>query len=118
MNKAPKPFQSKLIPFFDTMHEMRKRRKTWQEIVDELAKHGIKTSTGGVYSFYVRHKKRPVPIGFIDDYIASRIANAPEKCGGSRQKQSSIKGPVVLEEGDLDFQNPASVYFNPKPKTE
>jgi len=97
------------------MREMRKRRKTWQEIVDELAKHGIKTSTGGVYSFFVRHKKRPVPIGFIDDYIASRIAKATEKSGSSEPKHDAKRGPVVLEEGDLEFENPASAYFNPKP---
>jgi hypothetical protein len=62
-----RPFQSKLIPHFNLIKSLRRHRKTWQQIVDELAGLGMKTCQSAVLEFYKRHSKRPYPIGWEDE---------------------------------------------------
>jgi hypothetical protein len=58
-----KPFQSKLEPYFDLIREARRKRQTWEAIVQLLAAQGITTSRPAVYSFLKRRLKRRYPFG-------------------------------------------------------
>jgi hypothetical protein len=58
-----KPFQSKLTPHFVLISEMRRKRQSWQEIVDHLKTLGITSDKGSVCAFFKRHRRRPVPMG-------------------------------------------------------
>jgi hypothetical protein len=63
MGMRGKPFQSKLEPHFDLIREARRKRQTWQAIVELLAAQGITTSRPAVYSFMKRRLKRRYPLG-------------------------------------------------------
>ena len=58
-----KSFQSKLEPHFDLILEARRKRETWEAIVQLLATHGITTTRPAVYSFMKRRLKRRYPLG-------------------------------------------------------
>jgi hypothetical protein len=58
-----KSFQSKLEPHFDLILEARRKRQTWEAIVQLLATHGITTTRPAVYSFMKRRLKRRYPLG-------------------------------------------------------
>jgi hypothetical protein len=58
-----KPFQSKLTPHFALITEMRRKRQSWQEIVNHLRTLGIRSDKGSVCAFFKRHRRRPVPMG-------------------------------------------------------
>jgi hypothetical protein len=62
-----KPFQSKLEPHFDLIREARRKRQTWQAIVELVAAYGITTSRPAVYSFIKRRLKRRYPLGMAPD---------------------------------------------------
>jgi hypothetical protein len=62
-----KPFQSKLEPHFDLIREARRKRQTWQAIVELLAAQGITTSRPAVYSFVKRRLRRRYPLGMAPD---------------------------------------------------
>lgn len=72
-----KPFNSKLRPYAGLIIELRRKRMTWQEIADELAKKKIKASRGNVCDFFKRYKARPNPMGWDDDTISSPIEESP-----------------------------------------
>jgi hypothetical protein len=58
-----KPFQSKLTPHFALITEMRRKRQSWQEIVNHLRTLGITSDKGSVCAFFKRHRRRPAPMG-------------------------------------------------------
>jgi hypothetical protein len=58
-----KPFQSKLTPHFALITEMRRKRQSWQEIVNHLMTLGITSDKGSVCAFFKRHRRRPAPMG-------------------------------------------------------
>ena len=58
-----KSFQSKLEPHFDLILEARRKRQTWEAIVQLLATHGITTTRPAGYSFMKRRLKRRYPLG-------------------------------------------------------
>ena len=60
---AGKPFQSKLTPHFALITEMRRKRQSWQEIVNCLKTLGITSDKGSVCAFFKRHRRRPAPMG-------------------------------------------------------
>lgn len=62
-----RPFCSKLNPYYEVIRSLRKRRKTWREIVEELAGLGMKTCPSAVYEYYKRHSRRPYPFGWVDE---------------------------------------------------
>jgi DNA-binding transcriptional MocR family regulator len=69
-----KPFQSKLEPHFDLIREARRKRQTWQAIVQLLAAQGITTSRPAVYSFMKRRLKRRYPLGMAPDEPSPAMA--------------------------------------------
>jgi hypothetical protein len=58
-----KPFQSKLTPQFGLISEMRRKRQSWQDIVNHLRTLGITSDKGSVCAFFKRHRRRPAPMG-------------------------------------------------------
>ena len=58
-----KSFQSKLEPHLDLILEARRKRQTWEAVVQLLATHGITTTRPAVYSFMKRRLKRRYPLG-------------------------------------------------------
>jgi hypothetical protein len=64
---AGKPFQSKLTPHFALITEMRRKRQSWQEIVNHLKTLGITSDKGSVCAFFKRHRHRPAPMGMESD---------------------------------------------------
>jgi hypothetical protein len=67
-----KPFQSKLTPHFALITEMRRKRQSWQEIVNHLKTLGITSDKGSVCAFFKRHRRRPAPMGM-------ELEKAPER---------------------------------------
>jgi hypothetical protein len=60
---AGKPFQSKLTPHFALISEMRRKRQSWQDIVNHLKALGITSDKGSVCAFFKRHRRRPTAMG-------------------------------------------------------
>jgi hypothetical protein len=57
--RGGKAFHSVLESHFDFIHQLRQRRKTWQEIADLLlSQKGIRVTLYAPYRFYRRHLKR------------------------------------------------------------
>jgi hypothetical protein len=57
--RGGKAFHSVLESHFDFIHQLRQRRKTWQEIADLLlSEKGIRVTLYAPYRFYRRHLKR------------------------------------------------------------
>ena len=73
------PFRSKLNPYFQLIRAMRKGRKTWQQIADEIGSKGTKTCPSGVYDYYKRHCKRPIPMGWEEEYPATHTRQTTGK---------------------------------------
>jgi hypothetical protein len=71
-----KSFQSKLEPHFELILEARRKRQTWEAIVQLLATHGITTTRPAVYSFMKRRLKRRYPLGMAPE-PAERILERP-----------------------------------------
>ena len=65
---AGKPFQSKLTPHFALISEIRRKRQSWQDIVNHLGTVGITTDKGSVCAFFKRHRRRPVPMGMEPEH--------------------------------------------------
>ena len=75
-----KPFQSKLEPHFDFIREARRKRQTWQAIVELLAAQGIITSRPAVYSFMKRRLKRRYALGMAPAEVRPvTVAPSPER---------------------------------------
>ena len=72
-----KSFQSKLEPHFDLILEARRKRQTWEAIVQLLATHGITTTRPAVYSFMKRRLKRRYPLGMAPAEIKPAVATRP-----------------------------------------
>src|SRR5476651_2849888 len=72
-----KPFQSKLEPHFDFIREARRKRQTWQAIVELLAAQGITTSRPAVYSFMKRRLKRRYPLGMAPMEVRPATVTPP-----------------------------------------
>ena len=58
-----KAFQSKLVPYAETIAQMRRDRKTWKEIAEHLSSVGCKTDLSGVHHFFKRWTKKPYALG-------------------------------------------------------
>ena len=73
-----KPFQSKLEPHYDLIREARRKRQTWQAIVELLAAQGITTSRPAVYAFMKRRAKRRYAFGIEpDEPVLPAVTAAP-----------------------------------------
>src|SRR5947209_6928851 len=59
----PRPFKSILLPYANDILAWRRAGKTWQEVVDELAKRRVKTDTSACCRFIERYRRRPYPRG-------------------------------------------------------
>ena len=59
----PRPFKSILLPHVVEIKTWRRAGKTWQEVVDELAKRGVRTHVSACCRFIKRYRDHPYPIG-------------------------------------------------------
>jgi hypothetical protein len=60
-----KAYRSYLHKHVEIIRQLRKEKKTWQEIVDYLAaQHGITVTLQGVQSFFKRASAQRSPLGF------------------------------------------------------
>ena len=97
-----KPFQSKLLPHFDLIRDLRRHRKTWKEISIELSNRGTTTAPNSIYEFMKRHIKRPVPYGFdepaavVKKCTPKKSVNAIRKLAEISRKDTTAKPPVVF----------------------
>jgi hypothetical protein len=85
-----KPFQSKLEPHFDFIREARRKRQTWQAIVELLAAQGITTSRPAVYSFMKRRLKRRYPLGMAPNEPILPVVTAKPIYPKSAPEPSSL----------------------------
>ena len=98
-----KSFQSKLEPHFDLILEARRKRQTWEAIVQLLATHGITTTRPAVYSFMKRRLKRRYPLGMAPD--------EPRPAPPNRAKAPTLELPNLPE------SLPPESEFGPDPLT-
>ena len=59
----PRPLKSVLLPYANDILAWRRAGKTWQEVVNELAKRNVKTDTSAACRFIERYRRRPYPRG-------------------------------------------------------
>ncbi len=63
----PKPYESPLWKYLETIRTLRRRHQTWAEIASHLEDtHGLKVSRATVLKFFKRATGGRVPIGFIN----------------------------------------------------
>ncbi len=87
-----KSFQSKLEPHFDLILEARRKRQTWEAIVQLLATHGITTTRPAVYSFMKRRLKRRYPLGMAPAEERS-VTVTPPRPESSRPEMPQLTEP-------------------------
>jgi hypothetical protein len=101
-----KPFQSKLEPHYDVIREARRKRQTWQAIVELLATHGVITSRPAVYAFMKRRTKRRYAFGMEpDEPLLPALTAAP------------THPPSPFETPDLSDELPPPSEFEADPLT-
>ena len=49
--------------FLQLIMDMRRKRQSWQEIVNHLETLGITSDKGSICAFFKRHRRRPAPMG-------------------------------------------------------
>ncbi|VVM08260.1 hypothetical protein [Methylacidimicrobium tartarophylax] len=54
---AGKPYRSKLEAYWDTIRELRQRRKSWREIAEALREQGVEVSQHALYNFVQVRRK-------------------------------------------------------------
>ena len=106
-----KPFQSQLIPVFNEIRSLRRRRKTWREIAELLKPLGIETSGSAIFQFYKRHVKRPVPLGMIE--VADSDRRLTSDSGTNNAWASKA---LAVEDLDLSFSDPLDEFVKPQHK--
>ncbi|VVM05450.1 hypothetical protein MAMC_00595 [Methylacidimicrobium cyclopophantes] len=109
---AGKPYRSKLEAYWDTIRELRQRRKSWREITEILRARGVEVSQHALYNFVqVRRKwaregkfgELPHPSvigkgkGGSKDIAAEPPAKAPVK-GAKPPEASPSEDPKILSE--------------------
>jgi hypothetical protein len=75
---AGKPFQSKLTPHFALISEMRRKRQSWQDIVNQLKTLGVTSDKGSVCAFFKRHRHRPAQMGMESESPSVRRFSIPK----------------------------------------
>ena len=99
-----KPFQSKLTPHFALITEMRRKRHSWQEIVNHLKTLGVTSDKGSVCAFFKRHRRRPAPLGMESE-------NEPQPV------RRFVPTKPALELPELTESLPPASEFGPDPLT-
>ena len=98
-----KPFQSKLEPHYDLIREARRKRQTWQAIVELLAAKGITTSRPAVYSFMKRRRKRRYAFGMEPDEPLLPALTSPPAHPRQPPKPSNLSDlPAPPSEFEVD----------------
>ena len=101
-----KPFQSKLEPHYDLIREARRKRQTWQAIVELLAAQGVTASRPAVYAFMKRRAKRRYAFGMApDETLLPAVTAAP------------AHSPSPSETPDLSDELPSPSEFEADPLT-
>jgi hypothetical protein len=101
-----KPFQSKLEPHYDLIRDARRKRQTWQAIVELLAIQGITTSRPAVYAFMKRRAKRRYAFGMAPEALLLPVVTA-----------APAQPPSPSETSNLSDELPPSSEFEADPLT-
>lgn len=88
------PFASKLTEHYELIRGLRLKRRTWQQVADELENLGCITSASNVLRFYKRHRKRPFPIGC-----------EPEQCGGHKDLKAIRERAAQSEKKEQSIED-------------
>jgi hypothetical protein len=91
----PRPFKSILLPHAQDILAWRRAGKTWQEVVNELAKRNVKTDTSAACRFIERYRRRPYPRGAEPEETPAP-APAKEPAAGP-QPSPDMPAPDVAE---------------------
>ena len=113
MNRG-KPFQSKLIPFYDSIRAMRRQRKTWKAIAEEITRQGTKTVPNAVYEFAKRHSKRKAGWGVEDEkevivtptetpHQSAKLSIVEEKLKALREKRAAEEAAKAASEDEYNW---------------
>jgi hypothetical protein len=106
--RGGKAFHSVLESHFDFIHQLRRRRKTWQEIADLLlSEKSIRVTLYAPYRFYRRHLKRRAK-GHWEEQSQNQESQPirPKQSASRPQKQPSPLPP------SQDFQRPDRIKCN------
>jgi len=112
-----KPFQSKLETHYDLIREARRKRQTWQAIVELLATMGVTTSRPAVYSFMKRRLKRRYPLGMAPDERRPPAASSRFSVPDGEQQHLSEALPPPSEFGPDPLTRSAKKKWNTITKT-
>jgi hypothetical protein len=114
MNETVQPkrggraFHSILEPHFDFIHQLRQRRKTWQEIADFLfTEKGIRVTLYAPYRFYRRQLKRRAKGHWEDE--THQVAAQPLASNATASRPQKRLSPLPPTK---TFQQPDRSQFN------
>jgi len=102
--RGGKAFHSVLESHFDFIHQLRQRRKTWQEIADLLlSEKGIRVTLYAPYRFYRRHLKRRAKGHWEKQpqHHESPPARPNQSAGQPQKRLSPLPQPVPYKQPDI-----------------
>jgi len=96
-------FHSRLEPFVEFIREQRHRRKTWQEIAEQLrTEKGCSISFQGVYQFYRRFLKRQASPHWERDAVSTtREPGRKPVLAALPSRSFSAPAPETIKFNDL-----------------
>ena len=95
-----KPFQSVLYPHLEAIKNLRRHRKTWDEIAATLnAAYDIHTSGPSVYKFAKRRAARPGAFGFAEEGTDNSLlpSHPVESPVAGRERKDASPSPTRPE---------------------
>jgi hypothetical protein len=99
--RGGKAFHSILAPHFDFIHQLRQRRKTWQEIAELLlTEKGIRVTLYAPYRFYRRRLKRAAKSHWEDSANNAQPARPTVAASRPQSRQSPLPQPVPFQRPD------------------
>jgi len=101
--RGGKAFHSIVAPYFDFIHQLRQRRKTWKEIAGLLlAEKGIRVTLYAPYRFYRRQLRRRAKgrCETVEGNSQSQPAQPNAAASRPQSRQSPLPKPIPFNRPD------------------
>jgi len=108
---AGKPYRSKLEAYWDTIRELRQRRKSWREIAETLRERGVEVSQHALYNF-VQVRRKWAKVGKFSelphpDAIGKGKGDTTSRAVKIKEKEPKpVETPRPVEPEDQSKENP------------
>ncbi|MDD4932982.1 MAG: hypothetical protein PHO89_05890 [Methylacidiphilaceae bacterium] len=93
---AGKPYRSKLEAHWDTIRELRQRRKSWREITETLRARGVEVSQHALYNF-VQVRRKWAKVGKFSELPHPDVIGKGQGDSKSAPVKLKAKAPEPVE---------------------